>query len=159
VLPIQIIKRIYRVWPNLWSSVQSSWLQIQRSGFDHLRYQISWEVVGSRTRSTRPTIEELLKRKSNDTGLENRVYGRRDPSRWPRGTIYPQKLALTSPTSGGRSVGIVRSQTQATKFCIQAVPERCSQTSDSSSFYQNRNKYHETFKSWTTTQTVLCRHQ
>jgi hypothetical protein len=25
--------------------------------------------------------------------LENREYGRRDPSRWPRGTLYPQKLA------------------------------------------------------------------
>jgi hypothetical protein len=47
---------------------------------------------------------------------ENTEYGRRDPSRWPRGTLYPQKLALTSPTSGGRSVGIVRSQTQTTKF-------------------------------------------
>jgi hypothetical protein len=34
----------------------------------------------------------------------------------PRGTLYPQKLALTSSTSGGRSVGIVRSRTQATKF-------------------------------------------
>jgi hypothetical protein len=30
--------------------------------------------------------------------------------------LYPQKLALTSPTSGGRSVGIVRSQTQATEL-------------------------------------------
>jgi hypothetical protein len=30
------------------------------------------------------------------TGLENRDYNRRDPSRWPRGTLYPQKLALTS---------------------------------------------------------------
>jgi hypothetical protein len=28
--------------------------------------------------------------------------------RWPRDTLYPQKLALTSPTSGGRSVGRVR---------------------------------------------------
>jgi hypothetical protein len=28
-----------------------------------------------------------------------------------RGTLYPQKLALSSPTSGGRSVGIVRSGT------------------------------------------------
>jgi hypothetical protein len=27
--------------------------------------------------------------------------------------LYPQKLALNSPTSGGRSVGIVRSQTKA----------------------------------------------
>jgi hypothetical protein len=49
-------------------------------------------------------------------GLENREYGLRDPSRWPRGTLYKQKLALTSPTSGGRSVGIVRSRTEATEF-------------------------------------------
>jgi hypothetical protein len=48
--------------------------------------------------------------------LESREYSRRDPSRWPRGTFYPQKSALTSPTNGGRSVGIVRSQTQATEF-------------------------------------------
>jgi hypothetical protein len=51
-------------------------------------------------------------------GLEMWEYGRRDPSRWPRGTLYPQKLALTSPTSGDRSVGMVRSQTKATElFC------------------------------------------
>jgi hypothetical protein len=30
--------------------------------------------------------------------------------------LYPQKLALTSPTSGGRSVGIVGSQTKATEL-------------------------------------------
>jgi hypothetical protein len=38
-------------------------------------------------------------------------------------SLYPQKLALTSPTSGGGSVGIVRSRTKAAellsrcKFC------------------------------------------
>ena len=31
-------------------------------------------------------------------------------------SLYPQKLALTSPTGGGRSVGIVRSRTRATEF-------------------------------------------
>ena len=31
--------------------------------------------------------------------------------------LYPQKLALTSPT-GGRSVGIVRSRTKATEFSL-----------------------------------------
>ena len=31
-------------------------------------------------------------------------------------TLYPQKLTLTSPTGGGRSVGIVRSRTKATEF-------------------------------------------
>jgi hypothetical protein len=33
------------------------------------------------------TIEELLERKSSGSGLESREYGRRDPSRWPRGTL------------------------------------------------------------------------
>ena len=30
--------------------------------------------------------------------------------------LYPEKLALTSPTGGGRSVGIVRVRTKATEF-------------------------------------------
>jgi len=32
--------------------------------------------------------------------------------------FYPQKLALTSPTGGGRSVGIVRVRTKATEFSL-----------------------------------------
>jgi hypothetical protein len=32
--------------------------------------------------------------------------------------LYPQQLALTSPTGGGRSVGKVRSRTEATEFCL-----------------------------------------
>ena len=32
--------------------------------------------------------------------------------------LYPQKLALSSPTGGGRSVGIVRSRTKATEFSL-----------------------------------------
>jgi hypothetical protein len=62
------------------------------------------------------TIEQLLGRKSSGYGLESREYCRRDPSRWPRDTVYPQTLALTSLTSGGRLAGIGRSQTQATEF-------------------------------------------
>jgi hypothetical protein len=37
------------------------------------------------------TIEALLERKDCGSGLESRDYGRRDPSRWPSGTLYPQK--------------------------------------------------------------------
>jgi hypothetical protein len=48
-------------------------------------------------------------------------YGRGDPLRWPRDTLYPQKLALTSPTCGCRSVGIVRLQTIATEFSLVCV--------------------------------------
>jgi hypothetical protein len=36
-----------------------------------------------------------------------------DPLRWPRDTLYPQKLAQPSPTTGGRSVGIVRLRTKS----------------------------------------------
>jgi hypothetical protein len=64
------------------------------------------------------TIEELLERESRGSGLENREYGRRDTSRWPRGILYQQKFALTSLTNGGRSVGIVRSRTQAMEFSL-----------------------------------------
>jgi len=32
--------------------------------------------------------------------------------------LYPQKLALTSPTGGGRSVGMVRSRTKATELGV-----------------------------------------
>jgi hypothetical protein len=62
------------------------------------------------------TIEELLGRNSSGSSLENREYGRGDPLCWPRDTHYPQKLTLTSPTSGGHSVGIIRLRTKATEF-------------------------------------------
>jgi hypothetical protein len=53
-------------------------------------------------------------RKSSGSSLESREYGRKDPSRWPLGTVYPLKLALTSLTSGGH--GIFRSKTKAAHF-------------------------------------------
>jgi hypothetical protein len=107
------------------SSGQSSWLQIQRSGFDSQRYQISWEVVGLERGplSLVSTTEELLGRESSDSGPENLKYGCRDRSRWPRGNLYPHKLALISPTSGGLSVVIVRSRTQATEFSLEIKHE------------------------------------
>ena len=39
--------------------------------------------------------------------------------------LYPQKLALTSPTDGGRSVGMVRSRTKATEFSLVYVCILC----------------------------------
>jgi hypothetical protein len=46
------------------------------------------------------------------------INGRGDSLRWPRDTLYPLKLALTSPTSGGRSVGIVRWRTEAPELML-----------------------------------------
>jgi hypothetical protein len=67
------------------------------------------------------TIEELLGRKNSGFGLENREYGRRDPSRLPRCTLYRQYLALTSPTSGGLSDGVVHLRTLTTEFSLVLV--------------------------------------
>jgi len=39
--------------------------------------------------------------------------------------LYPQKLALTSPTGGGRSVGIVRVRTKATEFYSTQLYQLC----------------------------------
>jgi hypothetical protein len=62
------------------------------------------------------TIEELLERKCSGSGLENRDYGRRGlAALTTRHHSISKKLALTSPTSGGPSVDIVRSRTQATE--------------------------------------------
>ena len=35
--------------------------------------------------------------------------------------LYPQKLVLTSPTGGGRSVGIVHVRTKATEFSFRKI--------------------------------------
>jgi hypothetical protein len=87
-------------------------------GFDYWRYQIFWEVVGLELGPLNlvSTIEELLGRNSSGSGLENREYGRGNPLRWTHNTLYQQKLAVTSPTSGGRSVGIVHLRTKATEY-------------------------------------------
>jgi hypothetical protein len=53
-----------------------------------------------------PTFKQLVSQKTD-------INGRRDPLRGPRDTLYPQKLALTSSTSGVRSVGIVRLRTKS----------------------------------------------
>jgi hypothetical protein len=110
--------------PPMCSSGQSSWQHIQRSGFDSRRYQIFWEIVGldRGPLNLASTIEELFLRKSIGLRLESREYGRKDPSGWLRGTIYPKKLALTSPTSSSLSVGIVRSRTQATVRLYVSIP-------------------------------------
>jgi hypothetical protein len=65
------------------------------------------------------TIEELLERKSIGSCLESRKYGLRDPVTltWHR---LSATVGTTSPTSGGRSIGIVRSRTHAMEFSLVA---------------------------------------
>jgi hypothetical protein len=42
--------------------------------------------------------------------------------------LYPQKLALTSPNGGGRSVGIVRSRTKDTEFFFYVLDKNIGMT-------------------------------
>jgi hypothetical protein len=65
------------------------------------------------------TTEELLETKNSGSGLENRDRGRRDPPRWPRETSPSAKVGTNyadKRLSLGMTVGILRSQTKATKF-------------------------------------------
>jgi hypothetical protein len=69
-------------WQHLWSSGQSSWLQIYRSEFDARSYRILWEVVspkhGAVSLVSKTDELRVLERKSSNWGLENRDYGRRE---------------------------------------------------------------------------------
>jgi hypothetical protein len=53
------------------------------------------------------------------------INGRGNSLRWPRNTLHQQRLALTSPTSGGHSLGIVRLRTTATEFSFFLYSLEC----------------------------------
>jgi hypothetical protein len=59
--------------------------------------------------------------------------------------LSPQKLALTSPTSGGRLVGMVLSLTKATELLLFLFQPHCGPGVDSST---NRNEYQEFSKGY-----------
>ena len=63
------------------------------------------------------SIEELLelKKKVAAPVQKTEINGRGDRCADHVTPLYPQNLALISPTGGGRSVGIVRSRTKATE--------------------------------------------
>jgi hypothetical protein len=69
-----------------------------------------WAAVGlersplSLVNNLRSYLEEIVAA----PGLDNRSCHRRGSLRWPRGTLYPLKLALASLTGGDRSIDIVR---------------------------------------------------
>jgi hypothetical protein len=70
-------------------------------------------------------LRSYLKEKVAAPVLKTENTAVRDPSRRPYGTLNPQKLALTSSTSGCGWVGIVRSRTQATEFVFVVCIRGC----------------------------------
>jgi hypothetical protein len=66
---------------------------------------------------------ELLGRKGSGSGLENREYGNRNPWRWPRNTLSPQKFGTNFAGKQWSSVCIVRSRLRprCSVFLVSAV--------------------------------------
>jgi hypothetical protein len=89
-------------------------------GFDSRRCQIFWEVVGLERDplSLVRIIEELLERKVAAPVYKTEINGRGDSLRWPLDTLYALKLAPSSTTSSGLSVGIVRWRTISPEFIL-----------------------------------------
>jgi hypothetical protein len=80
--------------PPLWSSGQSSWLQIQRSRVQFMTLPDFPRSSGSGTGalSLVSAIEDLLRRNSSSSSLEIREYGCGDPLCWQCNTHYLQKV-------------------------------------------------------------------
>jgi hypothetical protein len=67
--------------------------------YNSRRYQIFWEAASLERGplSLVRIIEELLENKVAAPVYKAEINGHGDSLRWPRDTLYPLKLALTSP--------------------------------------------------------------
>jgi hypothetical protein len=107
---------------------------------------VAW-VCERNTPAERPPLSVKFVPSSTDRGCHvvsvMEPYGRNlDFLDWSRYFIFqvaPQKLAITSPTSGGRSVGIVRSRTQTMELSLVFFYLRNKQ--DKRRLYTSRNKW------------------
>jgi hypothetical protein len=65
-------------------------------GFDSRRFQIVWEAACLELGplSLVRTTEEILEEKVADPVTKTEINDRGNPLRWPRKTLYPQKLVL-----------------------------------------------------------------
>jgi hypothetical protein len=80
------------------------------------------KIIVSKHLPTSSKMSQRNEERMKLCGSVNEINGRGDPLLWPRDTLYPQKLALSSPTSGGRSVGILRLRTTGHGFfCASAT--------------------------------------
>ena len=107
--------------------VRVSGYRYRGPGFDPRRYQIFWVVVGlergplSSWASWGQLRSYLNEKSSGSRSRKQRLTAVGTRCADHVTPLYPQKLALTSPTGGGRSVGIVRVRTKATECTVCTV--------------------------------------
>jgi hypothetical protein len=82
------------------------------------------------------------------------INGRGDSLRWQLDTLYLLKLSLTSATSGGRSVGIVRLRTKTTEFVSSSFTLRFETVRS----YQMLQNFCRTSLPYTPENNFGCRH-
>jgi hypothetical protein len=87
-------------------------------GFDSRHYKTKVVGLERGPLSLVSATEELLGSNSRGSGLESREYGLGIRHADHVAPSIRKKLALTSLTSGDRSVGIVRLRTQAMEFLL-----------------------------------------
>jgi hypothetical protein len=105
-------------WPPSWSSGQSSWLHMQRSGCSipgTTRFSDKLWVWNGVHSASWVHLRNYLEEKSSVSSLGNRESGLgiRNADH-----VQPSMLALTSLTIGGRLVGIVLLRTKATELLL-----------------------------------------
>jgi hypothetical protein len=119
---------VWDKWPPLWSSRQSFWLQIHRSRVPFPALPDLLRSSGSGTGSTHPREDNwgATWKESSGSGLENLNQRPCEFVALATRKVYPLKLSLTSPTSGGRSVGMVRAcgLKPRSLFCFVSFPHR-----------------------------------
>jgi hypothetical protein len=102
-----------------WLVVRVPGYRSRGPGFHFRRYQIFWEVMGlercplSHVRIIDELFQALRSRKPRLTAVGIRCAD--------HATLYPLKMALTSSTNGGRSVGIVRLRNTGHGVCFLFV--------------------------------------
>jgi hypothetical protein len=106
---------------------QELWPLYHRGGHgsDTIVYKLSITFIRGLAIAEEPTVDIGFVKLTHESFCGNRVLWikespvlRRHLSRRPPVALYSHKLALTSPTRGGRSAGVVRSWTQATEYVI-----------------------------------------
>ena len=104
-------------------SCLSFWLQIQRSRVRSPALPDFLRSSGSGTGSTQPREVNWgatwMKKSSGSRSRKQRLTAVGTRCADHVTPLYPQKLTLTSPTGGGRSVGIVSVRTKATEFSFR----------------------------------------